>query len=116
MENMTPNLNSLALFAAVIDAKSFSRAAQQLKIPTSTVSRRIAELERELGARLLERSTRKLRPTDLGAQVLALAHQGADIAQEVANIATEHTSGTAGVLRLSAPPSISDSLLSPLIS
>jgi DNA-binding transcriptional LysR family regulator len=79
------------------------------------VSRRIADLEKELGARLLERSTRKLRPTDLGAQVLALAHQSADIAQEVANIATDHTSGTAGVLRLSAPPSISDSLLSPLI-
>jgi DNA-binding transcriptional LysR family regulator len=116
MEHTMPNLNSLALFAAVIDAKSFSRAAQGLKMPTSTVSRRIAELEKELGARLLERSTRKLRPTDLGAQVLGLAHQSADIAQEVANIATEHTSGTAGVLRLSAPPSISDSLLSPLIS
>src|SRR6202047_316270 len=116
MEQTMPNLNSLALFAAVIDAKSFSRAAQRLKVPTSTVSRRIADLEKELGARLLERSTRKLRPTDLGAQVLALAHQSADIAQEVANIATDHTSGTAGLLRLSAPPSISDSLLSPLIS
>jgi DNA-binding transcriptional LysR family regulator len=110
-----PNLNSLALFAAVIDAKSFSRAAQRLKMPTSTMSRRVAELEKELGGRLLERSTRKLRPTDLGARVLALAHQSADIAQEVANIATDHTSGTAGVLRLSAPPSISDSLLSPLL-
>ncbi len=110
-----PNLNSLALFAAVIDAKSFSRAAQRLKMPTSTMSRRIADLEKELGARLLERSTRKLRLTDLGAQVLELAHQSADIAQEVANIATDHTSGTAGVLRLSAPPSISDSLLSPLL-
>jgi len=110
-----PNLNSLALFAAVIDAKSFSRAAQRLKMPTSTMSRRIAELEKELGGRLLERSTRKLRLTDLGAHVLELAHQSADIAQEVANIATDHTSGTAGVLRLSAPPSISDSLLSPLL-
>jgi DNA-binding transcriptional LysR family regulator len=115
MEQNMPNLNSLALFAAVIDAKSFSRAAQRLKMPTSTVSRRIADLEKELDARLLERSTRKLRPTDLGAQVLALAHQSADIAQEVASIATDHRSGTAGVLRLSAPPSISDSLLSPLV-
>ena len=110
-----PNLNSLALFAAVVDDKSFSRAAQRLKMPTSTVSRRIAELEKELGARLVERSTRKLRPTDLGVQGLALAHQSADIAQEVASIATDHTSGTEGVLRLSAPPSISDSLLSPLL-
>jgi DNA-binding transcriptional LysR family regulator len=110
-----PNLNSLALFAAVINAKSFSRAAQLLKMPTSTLSRRITDLEKELGARLLERSTRRLRPTDLGARVLSLAHQSADIAQEVASIATDHTSGTTGVLRLSAPPSISDSLLSPLL-
>jgi DNA-binding transcriptional LysR family regulator len=115
MQHGMPNLNSLALFAAVIDAKSFSRAAQRLKMSTSTVSRRIADLEKELGARLLERSTRKLRATDLGARVIALAQQSADIAQEIANIATDHTSGTAGVLRLSAPPSISDSLLSPLI-
>jgi DNA-binding transcriptional LysR family regulator len=110
-----PNLNSLVLFAAVIDAKSFSRAAQRLSMPTSTVSRRIAELEKELGARLLERSTRHLRLTDFGADVLEYAHQSADIVQEVANIATDHTSGTTGALRLSAPPSVSDSLLAPLI-
>jgi DNA-binding transcriptional LysR family regulator len=110
-----PDLNSLALFAAVIDAKSFSRAAQRLKKPTSTVSRRIAELEKELGARLLERSTRNLRLTDFGADVLEYAHQSADIVQEVANIATDHTAGTSGTLRLAAPPSISDSLLAPLV-
>jgi DNA-binding transcriptional LysR family regulator len=110
-----PDLNSLALFAAVVDAKSFSRAAQRLKMPTSTMSRRIAELEKELGARLLERSTRNLRLTDFGADVLEYAHQSADIVQEVVNIATDHTSGTSGILRLAAPPSISDSLLTPLI-
>jgi DNA-binding transcriptional LysR family regulator len=110
-----PDLNTLVLFAAVIDAKSFSRAAQRLKIPTSTVSRRIAELEKELGARLLERSTRNLRLTDFGSDVLQYAHQSADIVEEVANIATDHTTGTSGVLRLAAPPSISDSLLAPLI-
>jgi DNA-binding transcriptional LysR family regulator len=110
-----PDLNSLVLFAAVTDAKSFSRAAQRLKMPTSTVSRRIAELEKELGARLLERSTRNLRLTDFGADVLDYAHQSADIVQEVASIATDHASGTSGSLRLSAPPSISDSLLAPLI-
>jgi len=109
------DLNSLALFAAVTDAKSFSKAAQRLKIPTSTVSRKIAELEKELGARLLERSTRNLRLTDLGADVLDYAHQSADIVQEVANVATDYTSSASGVLRLSAPPSISDSLLVPLI-
>ena len=110
-----PDLNSLALFAAVIDAKGFSRAAQRLKMPTSTVSRRIAELEKELGARLLERSTRNLRLTDFGAEVLDHARKSADIVQEVASIAADHASGASGILRLAAPPSISDSLLAPLI-
>ena len=55
------DLNSLALFAKVIEAGSFSEAARRLKMPISTVSRRIAELEDQLGVRLLERSTRNLR-------------------------------------------------------
>ena len=110
-----PDLNSLVLFAAVVDAKSFSRAGERLKIPTSTVSRRISELEKELGARLLERSTRQLRLTQFGAEVLEYGHQSADIEQEVASVATDHTAGTAGVLRLSSPPSISDSVLAPLV-
>jgi DNA-binding transcriptional ArsR family regulator len=59
-EPMT-DLNSLALFAKVVEAGSFSEAARRLKMPISTVSRRIAELEDQLGVRLLERSTRNLR-------------------------------------------------------
>jgi hypothetical protein len=62
------DLNSLVVFAHVVDANSFSGAARILKMPTSTVSRRIAELEDQLGIRLLERSTRKLRLTDAGSR------------------------------------------------
>jgi len=43
------DLNSLALFAKVVEAASFSEAARRLKMPISTVSRRIAELEDQLG-------------------------------------------------------------------
>lgn len=45
------DLNSLVIFAKVVEAKSFSEAARRLKMPISTVSRRIAELEDELGVR-----------------------------------------------------------------
>src|ERR1700722_17666936 len=55
------DLNSLIIFAHVIDANGFSKAARRLKMPTSTVSRRVAELEQALGVRLIERSTRSLR-------------------------------------------------------
>ena len=60
------DLNSLVVFAHVVEANSFSGVARILKMPTSTVSRRIAELEDQLGMRLIERSTRRLRLTDAG--------------------------------------------------
>jgi Bacterial regulatory helix-turn-helix protein, lysR family len=66
-ENPTmTDLNSLMIFAKVVEANSFSEAARRLSMPTSTVSRRIAEFEAQLGVRLLERSTRRLRLTDVG--------------------------------------------------
>src|ERR1700745_2857303 len=58
------DLNALAIFAKVVEAKSFSAAARALKMPISTVSRRIAELEEQLGVRLLERSARRPRPPE----------------------------------------------------
>jgi DNA-binding transcriptional LysR family regulator len=71
-------LNSLIIFAKVVEAKSFSEAARLLKMPTSTISRRVAELEGQLGVRLLERSTRILRLTDVGAEVLEHARHNVE--------------------------------------
>ena len=110
-----PDLNSLVIFAQVVDANSFSGAARRLKMPTSTVSRRIAELEQQLGVRLLERSTRNLRLTDVGSEVLEHARRSAELSDTVGNIASNHQASVSGTLRLSAPPSISDSLLAPLV-
>jgi DNA-binding transcriptional LysR family regulator len=109
------DLNSLIIFAEVVEANSFSEAARRLKMPTSTVSRRIAELEAQLGVRLLERSTRSLRLTDVGSEVLEHAQHTAELSETIDNIASNHLSSVSGTLRLSAPPSISDSLLAPLV-
>src|SRR5260370_2069686 len=109
------DLNSLTIFAKVVEANSFSEAARRLKMPTSTVSRRVADLEDQLGVRLLERSTRSLRLTDVGSEVLEHAQHSAELSESVDNIASNHLSNVSGVLRLSAPPSISDSLLAPLV-
>jgi DNA-binding transcriptional LysR family regulator len=83
-------------------------------MPTSTVSRRVAELEDQLGVRLLERSTRSLRLTDVGTEVLEHAQRGAEVTEAVSNIASNHLSKVSGTLRIAAPPSISDSL-APLV-
>src|SRR5258706_12253977 len=109
------DLNSLMIFAKVVEAKGFSEAARRIKMPTSTVSRRVADLEDQLGVRLLERSTRSLRLTDVGSEVLEHAQHTTELSEAVDNIASNHLSNVSGVLRLAAPPSISDSLLAPLV-
>ncbi len=75
MGNIVPhmeqfNANDLLIFARVADTGSFSRAAEQLDLPKSTLSRRISLLEERLGERLLLRSTRRLSLTDYGQQLL----------------------------------------------
>lgn len=109
------DLNTLVIFASVVEAGSFSEAARRLKMPLSTISRRIAELEDQLGACLLERSTRHLRLTDLGSDVFEQAKRGAEICQVVNDIVSKKNGSLSGELRLSAPPSISDSLLAPIL-
>ena len=56
----------MLVFARVVQAGSFTTAAAQLGMPKSTVSRKVTELEERLGARLLQRTTRKLSLTDAG--------------------------------------------------
>jgi DNA-binding transcriptional LysR family regulator len=108
------NLDSLALFAKVAEVNGFSAAARHLSMPIATVSRRVAELEDELGVCLLERSTRSLRLTEVGSEVLEQARRTAGIREAVYGIVSNHRSVVSGTLRVCAPPTI-ESLLSPLV-
>src|SRR3954465_9877778 len=60
------NLNRLAYFAAVVDAGSFTRAAERLGVTKTVVSQQVARLEAEVGTNLLVRSTRRVEPTEAG--------------------------------------------------
>ncbi len=60
------SLDDAAVFVAVVQAGSFSAAAREMRMPKSTVSRAVAELESSLGTQLLYRSTRSMALTDLG--------------------------------------------------
>src|SRR6516165_1387370 len=110
------DLNALIIFAKVVEAKSFSEAARRLGMPISTVSRRVAELEDQLGVRLLDRSTRSLRLTDLGTEVLEQATRSVEINDAIESIVSNQLANVTGTLRLSAPPNISETLLTPLVT
>jgi len=109
------DLNALVIFAKVVESGSLSGAARRLGMPVSTVSRRIAEFEQALGVRLLERSTRNLALTNLGKEVYEHAVRSVELGEAVECVVSNHLSDMSGILRLSAPPNISDSLLTPLV-
>lgn len=109
-------LDALLIFAKVVDLGSFSAASRHISMPVSTVSRKISDLEKTLGVRLLERSTRKLRLTDVGAEVYSQARRGAEVQEAVDLLISNQLTEVRGALRLSAPPNIADSLLAPLIT
>lgn len=94
---------SLVLFARVADSGSFSRTAERVGLPKSTVSRRIAALERDLGERLLLRTTRKLTLTEFGQQLLVHAHQVADELDAAASLALYRQAQPSGRLAVSLP-------------
>lgn len=112
--NLEPN--DLLLFARVVDAGSFSRAAERLGLPKSTVSRRIAVLESELGERLLLRTTRKLTVTDFGYSVLAHAHQLVAEVEATASLAQHRQAEPSGRLRVSMPSDFANVVLGPLLA
>ncbi|MES2529781.1 MAG: LysR family transcriptional regulator [Pseudomonadota bacterium] len=105
----------LAVFARVVEAGSFSAAAHQLGSTPSTVSRQIKRLEERLGVRLLERSTRRLRVTDSGAQVYRHCRDMLDAASSAADAAGESTGRARGRVSLSAPTAFAKTVLHPLV-
>ena len=95
------DLNDLAMFVQVVRAGSFSEAARRLHMPANTLSRRIDQLEGQLGTRLLHRSTRKLAPSTEGQ---ALFERYAPALDQILEIGRLHADGQApsGSVRVAA--------------
>ena len=100
---MNPDADDLLLFARVAEAGSFSRAAERVQLPKSTVSRRIAALEKRLGERLLQRTTRKLVITEFGQGVLDHARALSEEVDAALAFALSRQSRPSGRLRVSMP-------------
>jgi DNA-binding transcriptional LysR family regulator len=104
------DLNDLRFFAAVVSSGGFSSAARELRLPKSRLSRRIAQLEADLGVRLLERSTRRLKITEVGQEVYAQAVTATAAAEAATEAAMRVRAEPQGLVRLSSPLNLQDPL------
>ena len=104
------DLNDLRFFAAVVSSGGFSRAARELGLPKSRLSRRVAQLEADLGVRLLERSTRRLQVTEVGREVYAQAATMTLAAEAASEAALRVRAEPQGLVRLSCPLNLHDQI------
>jgi DNA-binding transcriptional LysR family regulator len=115
MQEVT-NLNRLVYFAAVIDAGSFTKAAEHLGITKAVVSQQVARLEQDVGTTLLMRTTRRLQPTEAGrifhARCVSILRETEDAFNELAEARTDPK----GLLKLTAPYDYGTSVIVPIVA
>lgn len=97
------DLNEMAIFAIVVNTGSFTKAADKLKLPKSTVSRKVSQLEKRVGVRLINRTTRNLKPTETGKLYYSQCLKMLEQAEEADRIVSNMQSEPSGLLRISTP-------------
>jgi DNA-binding transcriptional LysR family regulator len=115
MRDTTPDLNDMRVFAAVGTRRSFTGAGNAMGLPKATVSRRITALEKRLGVRLLQRSTRKVSLTDAGRAFLERCLRIEDEISDAEAAVRQLGSGPRGTLRVSAPFTLARVLILPFL-
>jgi DNA-binding transcriptional LysR family regulator len=113
---MAIDLNDVVYLARVVETGSFSAAARRLAVPKSTVSRRIARLEKDLGVRLLQRTTRKLGLTDAGELYYQYCSRALSQLDEGQRLLSHMQQAPSGTLRLTAPPDLAQPLVGQLVA
>jgi len=96
-------LEAMAILVEAVDVGSLSAASRKMNVPLPTVSRKIADLESHLGARLLTRSTRKLTLTDAGAEYVGVAKRILEQVADAERTAAGEYSAPRGELVITAP-------------
>ena len=113
--NGTISLEDMRLFAKVAKAKSFTVAAQHLRMPKQTLSRRVAELERALGVQLMQRTTRRLQLSAVGAAYAERCEEMQRIAEEANRAVCDAQETPSGMLRITADPVFGEAFLGDLV-
>ncbi len=102
-ESNNMNLNDIKVFIYVVEAGSFAGASKFLAMPSTTVSRKIVQLEESLGVKLLHRSTRKLSLTEEGRHYFQLCQQHLVALEEANDVMMQAQSEPKGKIRISSP-------------
>jgi len=105
----------LAVFAQVVEARSFSAAARSLGMSKSAVSKQVARLEDRLGARLLNRTTRRLSLTEVGAAFYERCARIVSELEEAELAVTQLSSEPRGTLKLNAPVTFGQLQIAPAV-
>lgn len=96
------NLNDLQVFVQVVDHGGFSAAARVLRVPKSTLSKRVLELEKTAGARLIQRTSRRFSVTELGREFYRHAAAMVVEAQAAENVIAGRLAEPSGTVRVTA--------------
>jgi DNA-binding transcriptional LysR family regulator len=108
-------LRALRYFIKVVETGSFTRAAEAFSVPPSSLSRRIADLEKTLGANLLKRSTRVVQVTEIGQLYFKQVQEILAQLEQSDETVRSYQAKPTGFLRISAMVSFGERLLLPLL-
>ena len=108
-------LTEMEAFATVVDQGGFTDAARKLGMSKSAVSKHVSALEARLGARLLNRTTRRVAPTDIGLAYYDRARRVLDDAGDADALVIAMQSAPSGLLRMSVAADFGANLLAPIL-
>lgn len=113
---MNRDLNDTLVFVKVVELGSFTAAAKALRLPNTTVSRKVQDLEARLGAQLLHRTTRKLGLTEAGNVYFEHCHRIARDLDQAESAVGQLQSGPRGWLRVTTTHALGTAWIAPLLS
>ena len=109
------DLNDMLYFAEVVERGGFAAAGRALGIPKSRLSRRVSDLETQLGVRLLQRTTRKLSLTEVGEAYLRHCQAMRESAQAAADTVAQVQTTPRGTIRVSCPVTLAQTVVAELM-